>query len=775
MDSNYLYTLFIFDFSKPKTPIIRVKYQSSPATKRIGPFLDIGLAKNRGFILNKEDSEFLNVLISNNFLTQDRLRSQIFLDLDTLCAILDTGKCFIQLKKKGSIRTLNKDTYLKTNIKKIEKYDSQCLTLIRGHVIYEDNTESIYWEYKGADELVSEFPKDGLFSRIRDINGVWHARDLDLESSLKHELTEGLQPNQLNVVLPVPRSNFEWKFSHQSKNSSYSYSYGKIDWFDASNIDYLTQNLGISIDELIESYLHNRNYLHAKDTIFHFEKPIGEMLDENVFTDLVASKIQIPTNKISTIQKLISDDTIANSLKNELSASNFIGTLKKYQFDALFWMLQLRKENLGGILADEMGLGKTIEAIAYMMISMKNGNGPFLIVCPKTLVENWKNEIIKFSNMQRVDINLDSKKIPNSKKAINIITYKSISMHADNISKHQFDTIIIDEAQFVKNSGTMTHKHLMTLKSSCRLVLTGTPIENYLTDLWSLIIFANPFLTSSYSKLKNIFNDFKRNEQAASFSYKTLGNMILRRTKEDVMLNIPPLNSQIIFCEMNSCQRAVYNTTLHLFQKMLSDGIAGRIESIALEAINRLRHACSDPSMLPNSLNMQQCTDSVKINCSVAIIEECFAKREKSIIFTQYHHVTDRLSAEFSSRNLRCFVLDGRTKERIKIINDFEQSENGVFIIGLKSGGFGMNLTSATNVILFDPWWNPAVEEQAFARTHRIGQSKTVSTKKLICCDTIEEKMLKLIASKRQLSNSIFDLSYAPNIDDLVSIISQPD
>ena len=119
--------------------------------------------------------------------------------------------------------------------------------------------------------------------------------------------------------------------------------------------------------------------------------------------------------------------------------------------------------------------------------------------------------------------------------------------------------------------------------------------------------------------------------------------------------------------------------------------------------------------------------------------------------------------------------MDGRTKERIKIINDFEQSENGVFIIGLKSGGFGMNLTSATNVILFDPWWNPAVEEQAFARTHRIGQSKTVSTKKLICCDTIEEKMLKLIASKRQLSNSIFDLSYAPNIDDLVSIISQPD
>lgn len=770
---RHLYMVFIFDVSKPKIPTIRIKYQASPTTKRIGPFLTIAQGKNRGLVLNKNDAEFLYTLEESSFLNQDRLRSQIFLDLGILYSILDTGKCFIQIKNKGSIRKLDKEQYINNNINKTRMHDPQSLTLVRGHVVYEDSTENIYWEYKDSEELVSELPNDGIFSYVRDVNGVWHARELNLERLLKQGLTETLRAKQPTFEQPITAPDFEWKFSYQSKNSSYSYSYGKIDWFDASNIDYLTRNLGISVDELISSYLHSRNFLHAHSTVFHFEKPIDEMLDEDVFTELVTNKIQIPTQKISTIQKVILDETIRNDLQLELSASNFVGTLKNYQFDAIFWMLQMRNEHLGGIIADEMGLGKTVEAIAYMMISMKNGKGPFLIVCPKTLIENWKNEIIKFSNTQHIGINLDYKKISTDNNTINIFTYNTTSLHAKDISKHEFDTVILDEAQFIKNSNTTTHKQLMTLASSCRFVLTGTPIENFLTDLWSLLIFANPFLMLSYSKLKNIFKDFKRNEKAASFSYKTLGSLILRRTKEDVMLNIPPLNSEIVFCEMSNSQREVYSLTLQIFQKMLSDGIAGRIESIALEAINRLRQSCSDPSMLPNSLNMQNCTDSVKIDRSIEIVDECFSRGEKVIIFTQFHHVTDRLAAAFHSRNLQCFVLDGRTKERIKTVNNFERSDHGVFIIGLKSGGFGMNLISATNVILFDPWWNPAVEEQAFARTHRIGQRKIVVTKKLICSDTIEEKMLRLIASKRKLSNSIFDLSYAPNIDDLVSMIKQ--
>lgn len=767
MDNNNLYVLFIYDISKPKLPIIRIKYQLSLPEKRIGPFLDIRQEKNKKYILNKEDSELIDNLVKLNYYDYDRLFPQILLDRNTCLNIYNSNKCFILKKKNGSIRKIDKHKIVEHN--EISNISSKTIKLLHGHIIYKDNIKKIYWEYENSAELVRDLPNDGYFLYLRDNNGIWHTRDITLESNLKTEL----YAKSSNELIIKNQNTSPWKFIFQEQRDSFSYSYGKIDWFDASNIEYLTHDLGVDIDEIIASYLNNRNFLHGKEKVFFFEKPISEILDEDTFSELVCNKIKIPNQKISTLQKKIPNTVTINNIEQELSASNFRGNLKKYQLDALFWLLQLRRSHIGGILADEMGLGKTVEIISYIMVSIRNGNGPFLIICPKTLIENWKSEFVKFTEKQSVTINFDYKKISSNIDQITILTYKIASMHSNEIANYKFDTIILDEAQFIKNSSTKTYRDILSLSSFCNVALTGTPIENYLTDLWSLLTFTNHFLVHPYLKLKKIFTDFKRNKIAASFSYKVMGNIILHRTKEDVMLNIPPMNSEIIFCEMGYNQHVVYISILEIFRKMLSDGIGGRIESIALEAISRLRQVCSDPSMLPPFLNKQNCIDSIKIETCINIVNKCITNGEKIIIFTQFHHVTDRLAFEFKSRNIIYYILDGRSKDRSNIINNFEKTERGVFIIGLKSGGFGMNLTSASNVLLFDPWWNPAIEEQAYARTHRIGQQKIVTTKKLICSNTIEEKMLKLIENKRQLSNSIFDLAYTPNIDDLVKIIQQ--
>lgn len=423
-----------------------------------------------------------------------------------------------------------------------------------------------------------------------------------------------------------------------------------------------------------------------------------------------------------------------------------------------------------GILADEMGLGKTVQTLAYIFNQRAK---TVLIVSPASVVPNWKSEISRFIPNISVIVDDDVIKPINADGIIiYIISYQRAFRIIKELQLIHFNMLVLDEGQFVKNIETKTASALRKVTSDFRLVLTGTPIENSVKDLWAHLTFANKFLEGPYRKLLRKFPDFGRSKAAADLSGKAFRSLILRRMKKDVEIDLPPMVERIIYCQMSKLQRDVYQNTLSAFRKMLKQGVAARVSSIALEALLRLRQCCSLPLLLPNSLNSQSVSESVKIETAMEIIYDDIRCGRKTILFSQFRMILDVLEKELISRGIGVVRLDGDTVDRECPVKRFQNDPCvQVFVIGFRAGGFGLNLTAAESVILFDPWWNPAAESQAFARAHRIGQTGTVFVSKLICNDTIEEKMLELVANKAALVDSISDSHLQITSDELINLI----
>lgn len=430
--------------------------------------------------------------------------------------------------------------------------------------------------------------------------------------------------------------------------------------------------------------------------------------------------------------------------------------LRDYQLEGLKWFKTLDYYGFGGILADEMGLGKTLQTIAFLL-SKKDSKS--IVITPTSLIHNWKSEFEKFAPTLKIGLvhgtKKEREKIINNKENFDILltTYGTLRNDLEIYEKISFDYCIIDEAQNIKNPLSMSTDAVKSINSKIKFALTGTPIENNLNELWSIFDFIMPGYLYNITKFNAIFI---KNEDNTNYLKQLIRPFILRRSKKQVVKELPDKIEKKFLVELNKEQRKLYGVYVNEVQEKLKEKKAVEDKITILSYLTRLRQLCLDPSIINNEYKSK----SAKIEACLELIDKCVCEGNKVLVFSQFTTVLKNIGEKLNKNNIEYSYLDGQTKaiERISIVNEFNENEDKkVFLISLKAGGTGLNLTSANTVIHFDPWWNPSVEDQASDRAHRLGQKNIVEVIKLIAKGTIEEKIVRLQDQKKELIEDIID------------------
>jgi len=450
--------------------------------------------------------------------------------------------------------------------------------------------------------------------------------------------------------------------------------------------------------------------------------------------------------------------------------AGFIGQLRDYQREGLGWMEFLRRMSFGGCLADDMGVGKTAQVLALLEtrheLRLKGElNQPSLVVAPRSLIFNWRQEAARFTPNLRVLDYTGAERGEDSFAGYDLVltTYGTLRRDAPRLKDIEFDYIILDEAQAVKNSSTESAKAVRLLKGSNRLALSGTPVENHLGELFSLFEFLNPGMLNAANvfKLAGAGGGGLRHigEDSLALLAHALRPFILRRTKEEVARELPPKTEQTIYCELKPPQRKLYNELREhyrnsLLGKIAKDGM-GKSKIQVLEALLRLRQAACHPALIDAKRSEEP---SAKMEVLLSQLREVTAEGHKALVFSQFTSFLKIVRKHLDEEGIVYEYLDGATRDRQTPVERFQNDPTcKLFLISLKAGGLGLNLTAAGYVFLLDPWWNPAVEAQAVDRAHRIGQIQQVFAYRLIARDTVEEKVLDLQKSKRDLASAIIN------------------
>lgn len=442
---------------------------------------------------------------------------------------------------------------------------------------------------------------------------------------------------------------------------------------------------------------------------------------------------------------------------------SFHGELRGYQKEGLGWLNFLREFGFGGCLADDMGVGKTPQVLALLegrREARAKGEKvpPSLVVMPKSLVFNWKSEATRFTPelgvLDYTGLLRDPGQIENSD--VVLTTYGTLRRDIATFLDHEFDYAILDEAQAVKNPNTDAAKAVRLIKSNHRLVMTGTPVENHLGDLWSLFEFLNPGMLGSSRIFQGAGALRNPTEETRTMLSKALRPFILRRTKQQVAKELPEKIEQTLYCELDTEQRRLYNELRDHYRAQLLKRVADtglqKSKIQVLEALLRLRQAACHPALIDSK---HRGAASAKFDALMPQLVEVI-EDHKVIVFSQFTSLLALLRKELEDAKIGYEYLDGQTGDRETPVKRFQnEPDSRVFLISLKAGGVGLNLTAAEYVFLLDPWWNPAVEMQAIDRAHRIGQTRTVFAYRLIAKDTVEEKVLSLQESKRDLADAI--------------------
>jgi superfamily II DNA or RNA helicase len=438
----------------------------------------------------------------------------------------------------------------------------------------------------------------------------------------------------------------------------------------------------------------------------------------------------------------------------------FVGQLRDYQREGVGWMEFLREFGFGGCLADDMGVGKTAQVLAVLETRRVEGKGPSLVVAPKSLMFNWRAEAARFTPQLRVlehtGLTRDVESI--AKHDLILSTYGTLLRDAPQLSEIMFDYVVLDEAQAIKNASTASAKAVRLLRGEHRLALSGTPVENHLGELWSLFEFLNPGMLGEAKVLK-LAGGLARNpgEEARGLLRQALRPFILRRTKQQVARELPSKTEQTIFCELGDAQRALYDELRKHYRESLLKRVKqqglGRSKMHVLEALLRLRQAACHPGLL----DAKRVGDpSAKLDLLLEQLADLREEGHQALVFSQFTSLLAIVRARLDADGVKYEYLDGATRNRQAHVDAFQNDQQcAVFLISLKAGGLGLNLTAAEYVFLLDPWWNPAVEAQAVDRAHRIGQTRPVFAYRLIARDTVEEKVLDLQKTKRDLADAI--------------------
>ncbi len=436
--------------------------------------------------------------------------------------------------------------------------------------------------------------------------------------------------------------------------------------------------------------------------------------------------------------------------------------LRPYQKQGVAWLGFLRANSFGGILADEMGLGKTLQTLVFLNSLPKAKSQPHLIVCPTSLVFNWVAEVKKFTPGLKVlalsgpDRHALFDQIATSD--IVVTSYPLIRRDAEKYRDVEFDTVVLDEAQHIKNRQTQNAQAVKAVKSQHRLVLTGTPMENSVLDLWSIFDFLMPGYLGTAQDFRERYElpiAKEKNVEAQVRLARRLRPFLLRRLKKDVAVDLPAKLEQVSFCELTPDQRSVYQQVIEASRKEVLEAVGAqgiaKSRMVVLTALLRLRQVCCDLRLLKLE-NVNPANASGKLEMFGELLEEVIDGGHRVLVFSQFVGMLTLLKERLVAEGIEYCYLDGSTTDRAKVVEKFQASTTiPVFLISLKAGGVGLNLTGADTVVHFDPWWNPAVEDQATDRAHRIGQTKVVTSYKLITRDTVEEKILTLQNRKREI------------------------
>ena len=524
--------------------------------------------------------------------------------------------------------------------------------------------------------------------------------------------------------------------------------------------------------EIFSSYKNNNRlyrmkngaYLDLKDKDLEQAFKLIDIL--NIYNDF--DNMKIPNNKAIYLEKLIEDEDlsfvngskyVSNVIKkfDKVKSKNYEipkdlnATLRDYQVSGFEFFKTLSDYQFGGILADEMGLGKTIQTIAFLL---SNKDKKSIVITPTALIYNWKNELEKFAPTLKVGL-LHASKSEREKILDNIdnydvllTTYTTYKNDMDKYKNINFDYCIIDEAQNIKNPDAIITKAIKNVNAKVRFALTGTPIENNLMELWSIFDFIMPGYLYNKSKFKSIFGNNDKNIIELKNLIKPF---ILRRTKKEVIAELPDKIEQKIIIDLEKEHKRAYKGYVNLITRKIKENNQDNITVFSY--LTKLRQLCLSPELMVKNYQGKNSKLDVLIN----IIND--SSDEKILVFSQFTKVLEVIGKRLNEENISYSYLDGKTsaKDRVKLVEEFNTNNNKVFLISLKAGGTGLNLTSANIVVHFDPWWNPAVEDQASDRAHRIGQKNVVNVIKLIAKGTAEERVINLQETKKELIEDVIN------------------
>lgn len=555
-----------------------------------------------------------------------------------------------------------------------------------------------------------------------------------------------------------------------------------IDWFDV-DVDITFGDQQVSTMDWVKAIKQNQKYVKLDDGTLGLipEKWIGKLKRIVQAAEVSKDGVKISKFKFNIIDELfdeIDDEAIMLELKEKKRklldfeyrkkyevSDRVTAEMRPYQKSGYQWLKTLDDIGWGGILADDMGLGKTLQIISLLTEVHPASPLPSLVVVPRSLIFNWCNELDKFSPGLKYLVHYGADRIASQevfdKYDIIITTYTLVANDIRDLTEVQFNYIILDESQAIKNITSQRYRSVCLLKAKNKFCMTGTPIENNTFELFAQMNFVNPGMLGTQKGFKDLYAtpiDQNGDEDAARMLKKIINPFLLRRTKEIVAQDLPDKTESTIFCEMGKTQRKIYEDV----KAQIREDIKGKVEKEGinkskmkiLEGLLRLRQICNSPVLVKDDLHPSQ-RDSIKIE---TIIEQLTTElnNHNALVFSQFTSMLALIRKELDKRGIKYCYLDGSTRKRKEVVEEFNDNEDiQIFLISLKAGNTGLNLVKADYVYIVDPWWNPAVETQAIDRTHRIGQDKNIFAYKLVCKNTIEEKILKLQAKKKKIASDI--------------------
>ena len=644
------------------------------------------------------------------------------------------------------------------------KSDSQIIVDVEPKVklVRKDNNYRILFDYHGVEipydskEYIFEYAGE-IIVRKYDVEKEYENLLIRNGFKKKKENTyEYTDDNEVNATLRKLGIVLETE-EKKTKNDVIKISISKTsrDWFDlkllyrigeetidlGNRIDLFSNRKTISVDgrriSLPECIIENKEKLANSGN--------GLRVSYSNFWTV----LQIAKENNINIDNFISYKDIEIKFDDKIE-----GFILDYQRDGARWLKWLYENRIGGCLADDMGVGKTIQIIAFLTDKLlKETINRVLIVVPYVLMTNWVREFRKFSGEESIAVyhGSDRSKSMELDNRIIISTYTTVMNDIEVLSKSSFDVVVFDEIQYLKNNKSKTYKALSNLRCNTRIGLSGTPIENRIEELWNILNFLNPGMMIKKKQFINKYRSGNYDE------LKTLLNpFILRRTKEDVLDELPEKNEELVYCSFYPEQQTLYDGIRVALKNSMRNYSLG-VNANILKGLLLLREVCCHPLLLDPGINVDHVSKSCKFDALKVTVTEIIESKNKVIIYSQFVKMLKIIEEWCINDNIKYYYIDGDTTNRQSVVDSFEQSDQGVFLISLKAAGVGLNLTSAHYAIIYDPWWNPFVEQQAADRIYRIGQKEDVVIYKMIVADSIEDKIISLQESKQKMFSDVMN------------------